>query len=368
MKKPILLLIPILLIFIAAFLFSCRHKPLHSPANGMAEYYENLFIRSDTGYTGGDGTYSTVLPDGRIAWVFGDTFIGGVAPGRTRQPRVPLYIRNSLVIQDGDSLRTLYHGTYEHPASFVIPEPESEGQQAIREDSVWFWPGDVYVENGEMVLFLSKFNQVDTGMWGFNWLGTYVARYSLPVIEELEIILIPYSLENHVHYGHAVCQAGGYTYVYGAREGKPHAARYRSGQIRGPWEFFDGREWCDDPSITSAMGDIDGSEQFSVFRLKDRYVLVTQMGGISPDICSFTSETPYGPWSNRQLLYSTPLPENNKNLFTYNALAHPHLLKDGEILISYNTNSMVLGDHFRDAYIYRPRFITVPVDKIFGKP
>jgi hypothetical protein len=57
----------------------------------------------------------------------------------------------------------------------------------------------------------------------------------------------------------------------------------------------------------------------------------------------------------------TPLPEDNKNLFTYNAMAHPEFTENGMLLISYNMNSNNLGDHFRDADIYRPRFIRVPL-------
>jgi hypothetical protein len=46
-------------------------------------------------------------------------------------------------------------------------------------------------------------------------------------------------------------------------------------------------------------------------------------------------------------------------MFTYNAYAHPQFDRDGELLISYNTN----GDFwsiFNDVEIYRPRFIRVP--------
>src|SRR5512133_2596624 len=85
--------------------------------------YTKLFIRSCCGFTGGDGTYSVLLPDGRTLWIFGDTFFGKVNPDRSRTKTNPLFIRNSAVIQSGDSVRTLLHGTYDKPASWIIPPP-----------------------------------------------------------------------------------------------------------------------------------------------------------------------------------------------------------------------------------------------------
>ncbi|MFW5821238.1 MAG: DUF5005 domain-containing protein [Bacteroidota bacterium] len=112
------------------------------------------------------------------------------------------------------------------------------------------------------------------------------------------------------------------------------------------------------------MVDYSGSEQFSVFEYKDLYVMVNQAGNLSDEIYSFTSDSPYGPWENKTMLYKTPLPDSTENLFSYNAVAHPHLNESGELLISYNMNTMELADHFKNADIYRPRFIWVPMELI----
>ena len=47
------------------------------------------------------------------------------------------------------------------------------------------------------------------------------------------------------------------------------------------------------------------------------------------------------------------------NVITYNAHAHPELTANGELLISYNVNSLQSGDDYADVRIYRPRFIDV---------
>lgn len=211
--------------------------------------------------------------------------------------------------------------------------------------------------------------QGDTGMWGFRWTGTWLAIYSLPGITEEKIIPIPCSMENQVHYGNAILEEKDYTYVYGAKESKPHVARFKTGDAEGPWEFYTGTVWSSSPTESVPMPDLKVSEQFSIIKIKNKYILITQTGvSLSPEIYSFVSDKPYGSWSRKTLLYTTPLPEGNKNLFTYNAMAHPQFIKDGKLLISYNTNSFVLEDHFRDADIYRPRFIWVPLKLIINAP
>lgn len=393
-------------------------------------WFTNLFMGDIGGFTGSDGTYSVQLPDGRTAWIFGDTFIDGVNPDNTRKHQDPMYVRNSIVLQDGDSLRTLYNIVDGRNASFAIPPVVTENLNGVTEDSVWFWPGDGYIHEDQLRIFFSEFAQVDTGMWGFEWRGTWLGSYALPGLDQKELVKLRDNSETNIHFGHAVCEDAPYIYVYGAGNGKPHAARFRRGEVKGAWEYFDGSGWQEEISKAAPMravgnanpggttgnagsqgtdsnsgseeavstadpvglsgnagstgtdsnrrpvdtendrvpaGTIDGSEQFSVFKLDERYVLLTQMGGLSGDIFSFTSETPAGPWDNRTKLYTTPLPDSAHNLFTYNALAHPQFTEEGMLLVSYNTNSHVLMDHFRDATIYRPRFVRIPLQWIEKK-
>jgi hypothetical protein len=242
----------------------------------------------------------------------------------------------------------------------VIPPAVMEDEE-LQELELWFWPGDGLVENGKLKVFFSEFAQTDTGMWGFEWRSTWLATFSLPGFTEESLEEIPYGREKKVHYGHAILEEQDYTYVYGACEGRPHAARYPSGDVKGKWEFYTGEVWSDDPLQTGSMGDMHASEQFTVLKIKDKYVYITQMESFSKDICSFVSDTPYGPWGQLSLLYTTPIPGDDKNLITYNAIAHPQFMDEERILVSYNMNSFELEDHFRNADIYRPRFIWVPL-------
>jgi len=321
--------------------------------------FTKLFIRDCCGFTGGDGTYSVLLPDGRTVWIFGDTFLGTVNSDLTREKQTPIFIRNSFVIQDGDSLTTLHQLRPPFDASMVIPALV-ESDENLSEEALWFWPGDALVEGGKLKVFLSQFAQSDTGMWGFQWQSTWLATFTLPEIEQESLIEIPYSKAMQVHYGHAILEEPDFTYVYGAHERRPHAARYPAGDVSATWEFFNGNEWTADPAESRPMGNMHASEQFSVLKIGDKYAYITQMDSFSTEICSFNSDSPYGPWDNQSLLYTTPIPEADTNLITYNAIVHPQFIDKERILLSYNMNSFLLEDHFLNADIYRPRFVWVP--------
>ncbi len=59
------------------------------------EALDRFWAPRGPGWTGGDGGWSVPLPDGRVLWLFGDSFLGRVAlatrPGayRLRFVRVP---------------------------------------------------------------------------------------------------------------------------------------------------------------------------------------------------------------------------------------------------------------------------------------
>lgn len=324
-----------------------------------ASYFDSLFKRDCCGFTGGDGTYSVLLPDGRTVWIFGDTFLGTVNPDMTRPRMDPMYIRNSAVVQDGDSLITLYTGTAEDYSSWVIPVYSKTMKTS--EDSIWYWPGDGMVENGKLNVFFSKFSKTGDGMWDFSWEGTVIATFSLPDLINENVTPL-YGLNNGVHYGHAIFEGEEFSYIYGAKNGKPHVARYPAGEPANVWEFFNGTGWTDDPSESVEMVDFSGSEQFSIIKKEEKYYYISQEGGFGGSVYAFESTTPFGPWAGKKEIYHIANPvENNDNVFTYNALVHPQFVKGDSILLSYNANTFELEDHFRNADIYRPRFVWVSV-------
>lgn len=327
--------------------------------------FTNFFARNCCGVTGADGFYSVPLPDGRVVWIFGDSFLGTVNPDGTRGKRSPLFIRNAFAVQDGDSLRSLYNVIDGWESSFVIP-PDAVKGTMFSEDSLWYWPGDGLVENGKLKVFMSGFYQADTGNWGFQWTGANLATFSLPEITLERIDHLDYPGEVEIHWGHAICdEAPDFTYIYGAGDKYPYVARAPKGEILSPWEFYTGTEWVTDSRMAKPMTDFPGSEQFSVIKLNDNYVLLTQCGDfLVSHLYSATSDLPYTGWGNKKELCKIEPLKPVKDLFAYNPVAHPEFTKEGELLVSYCVNSFNLNDAFEDASKYRPVFIRVPVELI----
>jgi hypothetical protein len=333
--------------------------------------FTKMFARDCCGVTGADGEYSVLLPDGRTVWIFGDSFLGTVKPDRSREKRTPWFIRNSMAVQESDTLRSLYNVIDGWESSLVIPPGAPKGKM-FSEDSLWYWPGDGFIENGKLKVFMSAFYQAIPGDWGFKWVSSNVATFSLPDIKLEKIDHFSYSGVKEIHWGHAVCDGDKkYTYIYGAEDKSKnlYVARAPKKNIIEPWEFYTGDGWVKDPKLAQPMLAIQGSEQFSVFKIKNKYVLLVQEGGfMTGEICSYYSDSPFKGWENRKVLCHTQLPKDvisTKNLFAYNSLAHPQFIENDELLISSCINSFVVEDVFQDASKYRPVFLRVPVKRIF---
>jgi hypothetical protein len=318
--------------------------------NQMFAAYGNDNTLTDD-WTGGDGAYSVPLPDGRVVWMFSDTFLGTVNPNGTRPTSTPL-INNDFVLQEGGTLvETLHGGPAAHPTSLIVPE-----------DASWAWMGDATVEGDRLRQFTSTFVRTGPGMWDWEWSGTDIVTFSLPDLEILDTDDAPTGVG--VDYGAALLEDGEYTYLYGVEDDQTvkylHLARADRGNVLGSWEYWDGVGWSSDP-LDSARLMSGVSNSLSVFRWRDAFVLLTQDSTVpfSSEIVAYASCTPQGPFEHRTHLYTTP--ETGGDIFTYNALAHPEFTNAQGLLVSYNVNSFKAGDVYRDVTIYRPRFIRVKV-------
>ena len=322
-------------------------------------FHNALFTRRDSGWTGGDGTRSVPLPGGRILWLFGDTFLGRVGPDGSRADTAPM-VRNTFVLQSGDTLVTLHGGTKTAPRAMVTP----------REKGAWYWPSDGVVEGGRLRVFLPRFTATGPGMWDWRWSGTDIATFSLPEVH-LEKITAAESA-NGVTYGAALLQDAGVTYVYGVEDlqlaNHVHVARAVSGHLDGAWEYWNGESWQADPRESKRL--LAGAAlQFSVIKTGGRYVLITSDNRhpFDSDIVAYAAPSPAGPWSDSIRLYRPP--EATGDLVAYNALAHPDLSPPGRLLVSYNLNH--ISDPaavYRNADIYRPRFILIDVGGLWNTP
>lgn len=356
------------------FIYSCSESPI-VPETGLDEAsmeayasmastgistsiatpYNNLFTRYGNGWTGGDAVYSIALPDSRVLWLFGDSFLDTVYADRSR-PGSSL-IRNTFMVQQGKVFTTLVGGTIDDPSPMVgTDDPDNE----------WYWPLDGTVVGDELHIFMAYFIRTGSGAWDFSYQRTDRVTYSLPAITETSRTTV--SENPDVEYGAAVMEDGDYIYIYGA-EFVPltkylQVARVPADNISAPWEYYDGSAWSasfpgDDGRLVKGNGlPVDVSAQFSVFYHEGKYRLLTQEGFLGPKIHTYESTSPTGPWKKKTLVYTTP---ESGSLFTYNALIHPEIVKPGSssILMSYCVNTSNFFELFSNADSYRPYFVWV---------
>jgi hypothetical protein len=155
------------------------------------------------------------------------------------------------------------------------------------------------------------------------------------------------------------------------------------------WKAWNGSQWTaglnNASPIIGAAGDPNNggdsiSDEYSVKKIGSSagttYLLVGQNTkapyGAWKDIVLYSACNPQGPFSVKQVVYSTPETGAKQapgmtssqslagQLLTYNPHAHPQFTDNQELLISYDLNASNSGDLLY-ADSYRPRFIRVKI-------
>ena len=313
-----------------------------------------------SGWTGGDGTVSIKLPDGRSVWLFGDSFLGDIAPDGSRAADTP-FIRNCILIYAEGRLTPLYGQRDGAPAAFFRPAAADE----------WYWPGDGMVQEGRLFIFLHRFKQTGPGLWDWQWTGTDLALMALPALHIEAIRPLPFS--SGVRYGAAILEHQSWIYIYGTAESagrkQMHVARTAAGSLAADkWQFFDARQRSPDPERSASV--LNGvSSQFSLIPYGQSYVLMTMDGRtpFSGRLVAYKAPRPEGPFQGPVSVYRAP--EADSDVAAYNPFIHPQFTRQGRLLISYNVNHLHDPETlYRDAQIYRPRFIRVDLSHFLPSP
>nr|WP_170067949.1 fibronectin type III domain-containing protein [Lentzea guizhouensis] len=301
-------------------------------------------------WTGGDSTVSVPLPDGRVAWLFSDTFLGAVNADHSR-PRTAPFIRNSIVVQQGDQLvQTVHGGTAQDPKTLVTGGDPDQ----------FLWIGSAAVQNGSLKALYGRYENAGEGPLGFRRVGTSLVTFALPGLTVASVQDL--NRLGKVGWGTAIFTDAGFDYVYGTEDVHgykfAHVARVAAGNLATPWQYWNGTAWVSDEAQSKRLFS-GGGTAFSVIRKDGQIVLVTHDGnvGFSPWFVAYTASGPTGPFAGPSYLYKAPEPDGLK--FAYDAQLHQEQADPGELVLSYNVNSLDEEASYRDARIYRPRFVDV---------
>ncbi|WP_182882096.1 hypothetical protein [Microbispora sp. H10949] len=342
-------------------------------------------------WSGGDAVQSTLLPSGKRAWFFSDTFLGDPAKRGTRDQTS--YLRNSIVLQDGSALRTITGGSTckeTDPStdfwSRYAKTPVGEGGQ--------YWTGDAKVVSGSEVI---KFYY--QGIGDDDTRGAYASLRINDLEADNVLEVTPSNLQDcsarpphPIIWGASLVDDDGYTYIYGWEGDGAHAekslflARIPTGGSldlvdQAYWRYYGGTasdgsaRWVDSCSAAQPLqpkSEID----FSVIRLNGRFWLVyhTPASQAPGKIVAVPSATPWGFTTSNQVdLYTPPETQTNPRYSTvYGARVHQDILPDsGKVAISYtvstsaaNASCWTRGYYFPDNQY--PRFVDVPVTAFFS--
>ncbi|MEU7004639.1 hypothetical protein [Nonomuraea sp. NPDC046570] len=336
-------------------------------------------------WSGGDATQSVSLSPGKRAWFFSDTILGN--PSKRPGGFETSFIRNSIVVQSGSSLRTITGGNTCKETDTSIDfwsryahTPVGQGTQ--------YWTGDAKVDGDRVVKFYYK------GIADEHTRGA-VATFSLGELENTVIKKTPTALADcfvtapyPIIWGTALVDHDGYTYIYGFESKATFGKRIFVARTavtsdltdQSFWRYFTGTDSGGNPqwgsSCSSSRPLMPAAEGgFSVAHINGQFWLIHHADPhVTPGtIAANPSRTPWGFANTRVNLYTPPEAHTDPNYYAiYEARVHPGLSSDpSRVVISYNVNTSAvnIGCRIRTDYYpdtYRPRFIDVPATAFFS--
>lgn len=318
----------------------------------------NSFFSQNKNWRGGDGAASIPLGNGKVLWLFGDSFISTDTSGcRTHSTLV----RNSIGIQEGlymkkGTLKFYWGESDQKPTSFFI-----------RNDSNWYWPGHGMMIKDRLIVFLMNIHKTDSGL-GFEAIGWDAVLIENPTEDPLNWKMKfitganPYKT---IAGSAAIIKDSKYLYAYGVVEPSTHEVHLMrwtlddaySGNLNDP-EYWSNDKWIAQKEMHNPPDVLFiGGTEFSVHydRKLKKYIQVQSFGFGEAVIGIRMSGKPEGKWSE-PLIIHRPDYAGIKKPFMYSAKAHPEQ-KGKKLCITYNINSFDFNELLNNQEIYFPKVI-----------
>ncbi|WPV65995.1 DUF4185 domain-containing protein [Chitinophaga sp. LS1] len=344
-----------------------------------APEWSALFIRNN-GWFGGDGIYSIPFNgvenrrSDSLLFIFSDSMIGTIE-NDSLQPGSRM-IHNSVAIWNGHEMQFSWPENEQHEAISVF-EPGTP----LTEKNDYYWLGDGFVnqeQDNTLYIFGYRIRNVSQEAFGFREVGNTLIKISkgtTPPFTKYGQMDTPFFFTDKSgqigSYGAGIYvntkKAGapapdGYVYIYGVHgmEKGMVVARVKPAEFDhfDQWRFYNGKTWVKEMNkavdVTNKV-----SNELSVSPLPDgKYALIFQDGGLSTTIGMRVGTTPIGPFGPVIKLWDCSKDAEEKTYVMYNAKAHPGISAPGELLISYNVNSVeFFNDLQKHPHLYRPRFL-----------
>jgi hypothetical protein len=333
---------------------TCARQAADAPA-----FFDAMTTNRTDGWITADLPASLDLRDGRVLWLFGDTWTGvrapngGIAPGARLQ-------HNSALVQTGSCVD-------------LVGAPGAGWLTIPGSDDFW-WPSDGVVTGGTrgrtVDIFVTRVRRTGPGVFDFALVGMDVVRLRRTDLAVLGARPLPY--QDRLWATSVVADAG-WLYLFGrdfTAGPSTYLARVRARDLDGRWQFRSGRRWSRDPARATPVLTAPPFNNAGVTRFRDgRWLAIAkdrEFDGTA--LIGWTARAPQGPWRATGPLIAAPT-SGRPDEFTYLAAAHPEIaLASKRLLVSWNLNSRAASlEHLSDpiAATYGPRFaaIRIPRDR-----
>ncbi len=318
---------------------------------------DNSMFKTDSYWRGADGGATVELSNGKILWLFSDTFIDQDGTGKRSNAKT--MIRNSIAIQSEIAVKAdmtfYFKGTPQNPEAFF----EVSGEN-------WFWTGHGIFLRDKLVIFLIEETATAAGI-GFEAIGWSIAIIDNPLEhpDEWHIQYVKGSDTFGVIVGSsAVLEDGDFVYAFGVKEPATHETYLirieKNKLLNGNVSEL---QWWTDNTWKSNLQEepkssmlFIGQTEFSVHYNKtlEKYIQLQTYGMGKASIGYRFADQLQGPWSESVMIYTPALKEASE--FVYSANAHPEFISN-ELIITYNINNGDFDQLVSDEEIYFPKII-----------
>lgn len=318
--------------------------------------WSSLFGSLEGDWAGGDAALSLRLPDGRMLWFFGDSFVGGVRADGSREPGTRI-VRNAALVTDGACVDA------------ATPGRETLGGRG----RTWLWPTSLLLlgttgDGGTSVaVFAQRMAPTGTGPWDFRRTGTAVATVAVPAGGRPRVTSVRDLPRSDVLWGAGSVRDGDVVYVYGTRDVHEPLVFGRELLVaRAPvdtvldastWTYRTAEGWAAAPRSAVAVvpAQVGVSTNPAVVLRSGMFRVVTKPQEYLDDrVVEMSSPTPYGPWSSRTL-FRAPSRET--------APAYSPAVVDGQDIVVVSRTSTSLVTLMRRASASVPMFRDVRLSR-----
>ena len=319
-------------------------------------------------WSAGDNDVSIALPDGRVMWLFNDSFYGKNHPDRNRFHEGGDFVRNIVVMQDQNNMLTTLPVTDQEGERVFFRLPEEHAIPRNENGRNFLWLGDAIIEDNQIKAYLIEVIEKD-GHETSN--RSYLGKFSYPELEYLGVE----EQEEFCRTYESFFVDGETIYLYRTDgpslwERYMHVAKAELGDLsgkKGTWRFWNGEDWVADRSQSVVIGQ-NNMISSSFVKLGEGNYANVYMPVLSNELRVSFATAPQGPWTHTQTIAAG---DKGAEFWYYMPNFHGQL-PNGNFSVSYSANFQYClffcrdcqQQNYVDKFWYRQRYAQVDLYRL----